>query len=127
MENLVIERLREIVFKYYKSGANMAKQLDLPQTTVNRYLNDRTPNFEFLQKLLSSNREINPYWLILGEGEMKRTVAGNTQTGRFNQIGEVNEQKVEYKSGDSKLMDEKNKTIERLEKEVEFLRELLRK
>ena len=49
----------------------------------------------------------------------------NYQTGSFNQAG-ANEQHVNY-GVNTDLINEKNKTIERLEGEVEFLRKMLLK
>lgn len=70
----IVDRLNKIVKNHlFISGRAFASKLEMKSTTVNNYLNGtREPNFEFLNKILSTFEDISAEWLMRGEGEMIR-------------------------------------------------------
>ena len=70
MEELIIQRINHIISSNNLNASSFAKKIDIPQKTVNNYLNgSRKLSLEFIFKIISSF-ELNANWLIMGTGEM---------------------------------------------------------
>jgi hypothetical protein len=52
------------------SGRKFASELGVSSTTVNQYLNGRTPPVEFIV-LVCEHFKVESWWLLTGEGEMR--------------------------------------------------------
>jgi len=59
---------------------DFAKLLDVHKNTLGRFEREEgKPNIEELQKILSALPDINPTWLLTGEGDMKRDAANKSE------------------------------------------------
>lgn len=69
------ERLKKIRSEFIKTFTqeDFAKLLGVSKMTVGRWeRNESAPDYENLHKILKEFPEINPAWLLTGEGEMRR-------------------------------------------------------
>lgn len=65
---------------------DFAKLLDVHKNTLGRFEREEgKPNIEELQKILSALPDINPTWLLTGEGDMKRDAATKSEDGISSQ------------------------------------------
>ena len=65
---------------------DFAKLLDVHKNTLGRFEREEgKPNIEELQKILSALPDINPTWLLTGEGDMKRDAATKSEEGISSQ------------------------------------------
>ena len=99
----------------------VADSVGVDQTILSREIKNASLISKIDQYFDSINPKINVMVARLLSGDENN----NYQTGSFNQAG-ANEQHVNY-GVNTDLINEKNKTIERLEGEVEFLRKMLLK
>ncbi|MBC8018791.1 MAG: helix-turn-helix transcriptional regulator [Verrucomicrobia bacterium] len=59
---------------------DFAKLLDVHKNTLGRFEREEgKPNIEELQKILSALPDINPTWLLTGEGDVKRDAANKSE------------------------------------------------
>ena len=71
MEYAVNERIKTLIEYYHESVRAFAARIDVPQTTLNSIvINARKANVEVIERIIKSILNINPMWLITGEGEM---------------------------------------------------------
>ncbi|MDR0574744.1 MAG: helix-turn-helix domain-containing protein [Tannerella sp.] len=72
MENAVIERIKRFIDLRGLNPTSLSKVINVPQKTVNNYLNEkRKLSFEFVCKM-SSSFGLNLEWLINGSGDMEK-------------------------------------------------------
>ena len=65
---------------------DFAKLLDVHKNTLGRFEREEgKPNIEELQKIVSALPDINPTWLLTGEGDMKRDAATKSEEGISSQ------------------------------------------
>lgn len=65
------DRITQFLVKENISPAEFADKIGVQRSSVSHVLNGRNyPGASFIQKMLSSYRNLNPRWLLLGEGEM---------------------------------------------------------
>lgn len=65
------DRITEFLLKENISPAEFADKIGVQRSSVSHVLNGRNyPGASFLQKMLSSYKNLNPRWLLLGEGLM---------------------------------------------------------
>lgn len=65
------DRITEFLLKENISPAEFADKIGVQRSSVSHVLNGRNyPGATFLQKMLSSYKNLNPRWLLLGEGMM---------------------------------------------------------
>ncbi len=65
---------------------DFAKLLDVHKNTLGRFEREEgKPNIEELQKILTALPDINPTWLLTGEGDMKRDAANKSEGGISSQ------------------------------------------
>ena len=103
------------------SKAELSKALGVGTVTLSREITSKKLISDIENYFNSIDPKINVMVSrLLNDGEKN-----NYQTGNFNQAG-ANEQHVNY-GNSAELINEKNKTIERLEGEVDFLRKMLMK
>lgn len=65
------KRIVEIMVKFNHSKSSLAQALDVSLPLITHITSGRNkPGIEFLQKVLVHFKDVNPYWLFLGEGNM---------------------------------------------------------
>lgn len=64
------ERLQKIGEYYRMSVYAFSKSLDISAQRLSNYLKDREPDYQTLRSILNNFPEIDPIWLLTGEGEM---------------------------------------------------------
>lgn len=67
------ERLFDIIKRNELTAWRFAELLEVQPSSISHILSGRNkPSFDFIEKILTRFPEINPDWLILGQGEMIR-------------------------------------------------------
>jgi transcriptional regulator with XRE-family HTH domain len=65
------DRITQFLVKENISPAEFADKIGVQRSSVSHVLNGRNyPGASFIQKMLSTYRNLNPRWLLLGEGNM---------------------------------------------------------
>lgn len=126
---LILETLRN--YKQFASRNQFAKYLGVSAQTLNNWYNRGTYD---LKRLIVTFPEVNPLWIISGEGEMLLKSASNTavlngdnniQTvGAANKVTFVDKQNDEYKQNDNFIYIAK-KSLENQEKTLSILASLV--
>lgn len=126
---LILETLRN--YKQFASRNQFAKYLGVSAQTLNNWYNRGTYD---LERLIVTFPEVNPLWIISGEGEMLLKSASNTavlngdnniQTvGAANKVTFVDKQNDEYKQSDDFVYIAK-KSLENQEKTLAILNTLV--
>ena len=71
MENCINERIKLIVEYIGKPINSIAKEIGVSQPTLKACVDgSNKPSFDTIQKILSTYTDINPTWLVVGEGKM---------------------------------------------------------
>jgi len=80
------DRITQFLVKENISPAEFADKIGVQRSSVSHVLNGRNyPGASFIQKMLTSYRNLNPRWLFLGEGEMLEfPVAGKKEPSLFS-------------------------------------------
>ena len=66
------ERIRDII-EYKKMTANsFAAKINISPQRLGKYLKDRDPDYDTLKRIIETFVDINPEWLLTGNGEMSR-------------------------------------------------------
>ncbi|MDR1679039.1 MAG: helix-turn-helix transcriptional regulator [Prevotellaceae bacterium] len=74
MENLLKNRIRELMKREQMNPASFAKAIQVNPSAISHILNDRNkPSTEILTKILMHFGTLNSEWLILGTGTMYKT------------------------------------------------------
>jgi transcriptional regulator with XRE-family HTH domain len=72
------DRITQFLEKENISPAEFADKIGVQRSSVSHVLNGRNyPGASFIQKMLSSYRNLNPRWLLLGEGDMLDSPVSN--------------------------------------------------
>jgi transcriptional regulator with XRE-family HTH domain len=80
------DRIIQIIEKEGLTAGKFAQLIGTQPSVISHILNGRNkPSMEIIQKILSTFREINPDWLILGVGGMSRS----TQTAQTTLFGDM--------------------------------------
>ena len=126
---LILETLRN--YKQFVSRNQFAKYLRVSAQTLNNWYNRGTYD---LERLIVTFPEVNPQWLISGEGDMLLKSASNTavlngdnniQTvGAANKVTFVDKQNDEYKQNDDFVYIAR-KSLENQEKTLSILASLV--
>ncbi|GHA59202.1 transcriptional regulator [Pontibacter akesuensis] len=62
------------------TSTQFADAIEIQRATMSHLLSERNkPSLDVIVKILSAFRDIDPNWLLLGEGEMKLSVASAAQ------------------------------------------------
>ena len=76
----MIERIRQLMEYKEFTSTQFADAIEIPRATMSHLLSERNkPSLDVIVKILSAFRDIDPNWLLLGEGEMKLSVASAAQ------------------------------------------------
>lgn len=68
------ERILQFIQSEQISSTQFADTIGVQRSSVSHILSGRNnPSFDFIKKILSNYHDMNPEWLILGEGEMYKT------------------------------------------------------
>ncbi|MEY5046690.1 MAG: hypothetical protein RLZZ175_49 [Bacteroidota bacterium] len=74
MENNITDRVKEIMEREGLSPSSFADTIGVQRPSVSHILSGRNkPSLDMIQKTLQKFTNINPYWLLNGEGEMLQT------------------------------------------------------
>ncbi len=66
-------RIKQILEKEGVTAARFADNIGVQRSSISHLVSGRNnPSLEFIQKVLNFYNNINPDWLILGEGTMYR-------------------------------------------------------
>jgi plasmid maintenance system antidote protein VapI len=69
------DRLLKIIKQYNLTSTRFADELGVQRSGISHILSGRNqPSYDFIVKLMKQYPEINPDWLIMGNGTMFRTV-----------------------------------------------------
>lgn len=69
------ERLVQIMEHYNYSPSHFADEIDVQRSMISHILSERNrPGVDMLQKILARFPEISARWLLLGEGDMLKSV-----------------------------------------------------
>lgn len=84
----IIERLKEYIDYKQISVSAFEKSIGMSNATLrNALVNKGTIGANKLEKIIETYSDLNPAWLITGEGEMlKNPSVGHTQIGKKNTI-----------------------------------------
>ena len=89
------DRLLKILKQYNLTSTRFADELGVQRSGISHILSGRNqPSFDFLVKLMNHYPEINPDWLILGNGIMLRTPAKEKVNREPDLFNEVNAKKI---------------------------------
>jgi hypothetical protein len=73
MENILYERVKEVMEYYEYSPTAFADAIDVPRPIVSHILSGRNkPSLDVVQKIILRFPELNPLWLLTGKGEMRQ-------------------------------------------------------
>lgn len=87
-EYQVNDRIIELMESLRYKPSDFSRSIDvIPSRITNIIQKKNKPNLEVVQKVLVNFRNINPYWLILGEGTMFRTGSGEVEAGQSEDEG----------------------------------------
>ncbi len=97
MEDEINIRLRLILDKERLTSSQFAKIVGYRPSSISHILSGRNkPGFDFIQEILKKFDSINSEWLILGRGEMYKTVDKVIDNNKESAIREsINTRKVE--------------------------------
>lgn len=72
MGETIQERIQQLIDNQYNGvKRKFSQKMKIKETTVFSMFGKNTnPPFELICNIIKIHREINPYWLILGEGKM---------------------------------------------------------
>ncbi|MBO9638423.1 MAG: helix-turn-helix transcriptional regulator [Siphonobacter aquaeclarae] len=81
-ENTISQRFEELLKHLRLNPNQFSKEIGKPRSTIQVILDGRSkPGFDFLELVLLHFPDINPAWLMTGEGEMFRGMANVSATG----------------------------------------------
>jgi transcriptional regulator with XRE-family HTH domain len=108
------DRITQFLVKENISPAEFADKIGVQRSSVSHVLNGRNyPGASFIQKMLTSYRNLNPRWLFLGEGEMLDfPVAAKKEPSLFSNNQTLYNKENEYSP---QLLDRMNKTADNLQ------------
>ncbi len=90
------DRIAQFLVSENISSAEFADRIGVQRSSVSHILNARNaPGTSFLQKMLSVYKNLNPRWLLLGEGEMFNSNEVESQEPSLFSIAQTREQRTE--------------------------------
>jgi transcriptional regulator with XRE-family HTH domain len=86
METDIKARINRFLASENLSPTRFADEIGVQRSSISHILSGRNnPSYEFIQKILSRYRQVNPEWLILGSGNMLKTI----RQGELFQMNEI--------------------------------------
>ncbi|MDR1675885.1 MAG: helix-turn-helix domain-containing protein [Tannerella sp.] len=74
------ERIIQVMNAKGLSSSKFAEEIGIQRAAMSHILNERNkPSLDVLTKIIRRFPEINPEWLLLGNGQMKRNMYGHPQ------------------------------------------------
>ena len=65
------DRILSIIKYFHLSPSDFAEEIGVQRSSISHLISGRNkPSLEFIQKILSKFPEINPEWILTGNGEM---------------------------------------------------------
>lgn len=97
----MIDRIKEIISKFFDTQANFAKYLNISRQQVTRYLNSENllPIPTIIK--LANDYNISPTWLLLGQGNM--LLSDNDKINNNDIIQQQQKQITELQADNDKL------------------------
>ena len=93
MEQEMINRLKEILVYYKLTPSKLADEISINRSRLSHILNGRNnPTLEVIQGILNKHSDINPDWLLFGQGTMIRHGIEPDPKDLF-QLGELNKKR----------------------------------
>jgi len=107
----IAERISLIIKEKNLSKRAFSRMVNCTDTAINNILNKRNePGYKTLFGILQTYVDISPDWLLLGKGEMYRTVMGNSNDDIdilteviSNQKQEISDLKAQIREKDKQL------------------------
>ncbi|MEA5110946.1 hypothetical protein SDC9_17952 [bioreactor metagenome] len=84
METKFNQRLKKLMMFYDLNQRTLSEVTGLSYQTIDSLIVKGNPNFNILIKLLKFFKDINPHWLLFGEGQM---VANQSNIAKLNEPG----------------------------------------
>jgi len=92
------DRLLKILKQYNLTSTRFADELGVQRSGISHILSGRNqPSFDFIVKLMKQYPEINPDWLIMGNGKMLRTAVKekiNMEPALFDEMEPIDIQRT---------------------------------
>lgn len=80
----MVDRIRQIMEFKGLTSSLFADEIEVPRAILSHVLSGRNkPSLEVITKVLARYRELNPEWLLLGEGNMLKRIAGSEEENRI--------------------------------------------
>ena len=125
MEATINGRLVELIKALKMSNLAFAKSIDKSSSTIN-YISDGKgkPSYDVLESIFTVYPNVSRDWLLMGEGEMFRKSASNSNTSGDNYLQDyLSRLETQFKG----LLAEKQSIIEDLKSVIQYQKELLGK
>ncbi len=113
----MLKRINKIIKEKNLSASQLAKEVSVQRSSVSHILSGRNrPSLDFVQKLLAAYPDLNPSWLIMGEGSIYKDVQNDVQPKKT----------IEHKNkpdlfSENKAGEEKNPAIVKDEDPAQYL------
>ncbi len=106
-------RIERLIYDLGQTQSSFSKEIGVSATRISNIIKNRNnPDSEILINILSKFRNVNPYWLLLGEGDVFKKEESLT----------LNEPQGTYNKSCS-ICKEKDKLIKTLESHIEEITE----
>ncbi len=110
------ERIHKILTEKGLSAAKFAEILEIQRSNVSHVLSGRNnPGYDFIKKIMEHYPDINPEWLILGNGQMykeeKKSTTDSADQSQRDLFTSNNNPFIERKDDNKKTPSDENKDI----------------
>jgi plasmid maintenance system antidote protein VapI len=107
------DRLLKIIKQYNLTSTRFADELGVQRSGISHILSGRNqPSYDFIVKLMKQFPEINPDWLIMGNGTMFRTTINEKTITEPDLFGGIKPEKKQHTPVDSPVVPGDNKIME---------------
>ncbi len=113
----MIKRINKIIKEKNLSASQLATEVGVQRSSISHILSGRNrPSLDFVQKLLKAYPDLNPAWVLMGEGSIYKGVQNNVHA----------KMSVEQKGkpdlfSEDQVIDEKNSSIVKDEEPAQYL------
>jgi transcriptional regulator with XRE-family HTH domain len=107
------DRLLKIIKHYNLTSSRFADELGVERSGISHILSGRNqPSFDFLVKLMKLYTEINPDWLIMGNGTMFRTTVKEKSAIEPDLFGQIPAKNIYEKTAEIPVVNKENEISE---------------
>ncbi len=101
-------RISQIIDTHHNSiKKNFCIFLEIKEGTLfSMFRKNTNPSFELVSKILEKHRDINPYWLILGEGDMQNPLPSDELPVLKKKLAEM-QKEMDYLKKINELLESK--------------------